>query len=401
MSLKALLSTAIAMAENGSTTIIETMVTRIDVSSVMPKMRHQEPLTSLAERRRDWTMLCRSSIRAGEARLKRIVQPQRDHGRGETAEHGECRAAVSAEQRRPGRTPTAMIAASMTSSRPSRPSRLSRRGRASVQASPRLTGRPRTERLTTMVSTAVVNSVASWPMIRGGVRSSRLDCMRVDGLVERFAAGGVRVDRGRGGQDEAPGEDLGELRDDRDGQRQAEDRPPVGARGGDRAVEDLADAQRAQRDDARLGGGRAAVVLVPVGARGLPRALAPAAGTRLGAPAGCRRGRRRAGARRGPLAGRGLLLGPLRGGTGPVGGLGLRRVRRSRRRRRGPIRARPSPESRSRSVHLVDWSRYRLRAPVPSGWLPSCHGDRDRGPAPVSRWHLQLSVAHGADWADG
>ena len=108
-------------------------------------------------------------------------------------------------------------------------------------------------------------------------------------------------------------------RDDGDGQGDAEDRAPVGAHGGDRAVEDLADAERAQRDDAGLGRGRGAAPAAAPGYRRRTGAAAPAAGS------GCRRvrasgppslGRRGRGA---PAPGLAVgAVGSGRGG-GPVG----------------------------------------------------------------------------------
>src|SRR5690606_39264458 len=94
----------------------------------------------------------------------------------------------------------------------------------------------------------------------------------------QLAEGGVRVleDRGVAAvQGQTLDEDADDLGDDGDGQRDAEDGAPVGAHGGDGAVQDLADAQRAQRDDAGLRGGR-----------GPAPAVAPAARSADGSAAG-------------------------------------------------------------------------------------------------------------------
>ena len=117
----------------------------------------------------------------------------------------------------------------------------------------------------TTVRTEVVMSVAIIATSVLGGAGEQLGLCRVGGLAERLRPGGVRVDRLLLGQEVALHEDDHDLGDHGDGETDAEHRAPVGAHGGDRAVEDLADPQRAERDDSRLRRrGRAA----PPGSRG-------------------------------------------------------------------------------------------------------------------------------------
>lgn len=249
---------AAARTANGMTTIDATMLAMIVASSWMPKIRHQEPRTSLAERLIDLRTPCFSSMSAGEAREKRIISQ---------------RATTAAPS--PPRTASAAAGAA-------RPGERDDHTRQDTDADDRAGEERQQEGQTEQFQQLGAgvppglgggDGLAEHRAAGDGGEQRRRDDGAEQGDeqddaraehggaqgVAQLTDGGARVVEGVGVgvvvQEEALEQDDRDLRDHGDGQRDAQHRAPVRAHRGDRAVEDLADAERAQRDDAGLGGG--------------------------------------------------------------------------------------------------------------------------------------------------